>query len=123
LESALQEDGSDKAKRRWQRFDVELRVTLKLSRHRIEHQFSGTASDISEGGARLFVPGDLHPGEEIKLRLALPYSSAVELVGVIRNRDRFDYGVEFVAVSHDDRDNLVRNCLVPVLGLSTTLVE
>ncbi|MGZ5003589.1 MAG: PilZ domain-containing protein [Chthoniobacterales bacterium] len=106
----MQEDTSDKTRRRWQRFDVELRATLKLSRQGIEHQFSGTAHDISEGGTRLFVPGDLHPGEEIKLHLALPYSSAVELVGVIRNRDRFEYGVEFVGVSAEDRESLVRNC-------------
>lgn len=106
----MQEDNSEKTKRRWQRFDVELRATLKVSRQGIERQYSGTAHDISEGGSRLFVPGDLNPGEEIKLRLALPYSDPVELKGVIRNRERFEYGVEFVGISQQDRDILIRNC-------------
>ena len=106
----MQEDGSEKARRRWQRFDVELRAAVTATRQGVKHQFSGTARDISEGGSRLFVPADLQPGEEIRLRLTLPYGSVVELVGVIRNRDGFDYGVEFTAISSDDRNSLLRTC-------------
>jgi hypothetical protein len=41
----------------------------------------------------------------------------VELAGVIRNRHRFEYGIEFVEVSEEDRERLVRNCTALALLL------
>ncbi len=89
---------------------MEFRATVRLTRKGEEFRYSGTAHDISEGGTGLFVAGELHPGEEIKLELMLPYSSPIEVAGVIRNRDRFEYGVQFTNVSPADRDAIVRNC-------------
>jgi c-di-GMP-binding flagellar brake protein YcgR len=103
-------EDEDKTKRRWQRFDVEFRAKVVVARKGEEHQFSGTVSDISEGGTRLFVVGELQVGETVRLELALPYSGRLAITGVVRNRTSFEYGVQFSGLSSADRDSLVRNC-------------
>jgi len=100
----------DKDKRRWPRFQVTIRASLKLSRNGIEHSFMGTCYDLSEGGTRLFVAGVLHPDEEIRMKLALPYGHPIEVTGVVRNRNRFEYGVAFIDLVGESRASLLRNC-------------
>ncbi|MDR3764652.1 MAG: PilZ domain-containing protein [Acidobacteriota bacterium] len=97
-------------KRRWPRFRVTMRAWLRVSRNGIEHAATGTCYDISEGGTRLFLASELHPGEELRMKLALPYGSPIEILGVVRNRNRYEYGVEFVDVNSEERANLLRNC-------------
>lgn len=99
-----------KTQRRWPRFNVEFRAKIVVARNGEEHQFSGTVSDISEGGTRLFVTGELQVGETVKVELALPYSGRLNIAGVIRNRNRFEYGVQFSGLSSADRASIVRNC-------------
>jgi c-di-GMP-binding flagellar brake protein YcgR len=101
----------DEEKRRWQRYRVTMRATLAITRGGTEHRFSGTCYDISEGGTRIVVVGELHPGEEIKLRLALPYGAPVEVLGVIRDRHGFEYGVQFTDVPAASRHSIIRNCV------------
>jgi hypothetical protein len=113
----LYDERAEKDKRRWPRFHVTIRAWLKISRNGIEHFASGTCYDISEGGTRLFMASELRPGEELHMRLALPYGSPVELVGIVRNRHRYEYGIEFMDVSAEDRGRLVRNCTALALLL------
>ena len=68
------------------------------------------AHNISEGGLRLFIAGELQLGETISFDLSLPYSKSVSLRGVIRNRDRYDYGVEYLQPSAAAQEAIVRNC-------------
>lgn len=107
---SISEHRVERERRRWPRFRVTMRAWLKVSRNGIEHFATGTCYDISEGGTRLFLATELHPGEELHMKLALPYGTAIEIVGVVRNRNRYEYGVEFVDVSGEDRARLVRNC-------------
>jgi hypothetical protein len=96
--------------RRWQRHHVKVRVSLRLNRNGIEHFLNGTCYDLSEGGTRLFLTSELHPGEEVWMKLTLPYSPPVEVRGVVRNQMRFEYGIEFLEASETDRQNIARNC-------------
>jgi c-di-GMP-binding flagellar brake protein YcgR len=116
-EQPLWDERAGKERRRWPRFPVTIRAWLKINRNGIEHFTSGTCYDIGEGGTRMFVASELHPGEEVRMRIALPYGQPVELAGVIRNRHRFEYGIEFVEVSEEDRERLVRNCTALALLL------
>jgi len=106
----MADEESEKTKRRWERFKVELRVSLSVWRNGKELRFNGTANDISEGGMRLFVAADLYPGETIDFDLSLKYSGKVSLKGVIRNRDRFEYGVEYLQPTAAVKDAITRNC-------------
>lgn len=107
---SLADDRVEQEKRRWPRFRVTIRAWLTVSRNGIEHFSTGTCYDISEGGTRLFLASELSPGEELRMKLALPYGPPIEIVGVVRNRHRYEYGVEFIDVSSEDRARLVRNC-------------
>lgn len=113
----MYDDRAEKEKRRWPRFRVTIRAWLKISRNGIEHFASGTCYDISEGGTRLFLANELHSGEVLKMRLALPYGNPIELIAVVRNRNRYEYGLEFTDISADDRARLVRNCTALALLL------
>ncbi len=103
-------EAKQKEHRRWPRYQVKLRASLKLTRNGIEHFLSGTCYDISEGGTRLFVASELRPGEELHLKLTVPYGQPVTVQGVVRNHIRYEYGIEFVEISELDRQSLVRNC-------------
>jgi c-di-GMP-binding flagellar brake protein YcgR len=101
---------SEKAKRRWDRYKVEIRVKVNLTRNGQQQSLTGTAHDISEGGMGLFLPGELQPGETIEIDFAMPYSQRRVIRGVVRNHERFQYGVQFLNPTAEDRDDLVRNC-------------
>src|SRR3954466_2051379 len=103
-------DDAEKAKRRWERYDVEIRVKVSVSRKSQQVSLSGTAHDISEGGMAMFVVGDLEVGETIEIDFAMPYSQRRVLRGVVRNRDSYQYGVQFLNPTAEDRHDIVRNC-------------
>jgi len=115
----MAEENTEKGKRRWERFKVELRVSLSVWRNGKEFRFKGTANDISQGGMKLFVAADLFPGETIDFELSLMYSGNVSLKGVIRNRDRFEYGVEYLQPTAAVQEAITRNCrALSLLGKS-----
>lgn len=89
---------------------MELRVSLSVLRHGKEFRYTGNANDISQGGMRLFVAADLFPGETIDFDLSLKYGGKVSLKGVIRNRDRFEYGVEYLQPTAAVQEAITRNC-------------
>lgn len=103
-------DQADKTKRRWERFKVEIRVKVTATRSGKEIVTSGTAHDISEGGMALFLAGDLIVGEAVSIDFSMPYSQRRVMRGVIRNRDRYEYGIQFVDPTPEDREDIIRNC-------------
>lgn len=106
----MDESQSREERRRWPRFRVGSVVRLKVSRNGIEHNFSGTCYEISEGGALLLLANEVHVGEEVRLQLALPYGGPVEGVAVVRNQQHGECGIEFTAIADDARLRLARNC-------------
>ena len=106
----MQEDQTEKGKRRWERFKVEIRVKVTSSRNGNEVVTSGMAHDVSEGGMALFLAGDLGIGEAVTIDFAMPYSQRRVMRGVIRNRDRYEYGIQFVNPTLEDREDIIRNC-------------
>jgi len=94
---------------------VEIRVSISLTRQARRYSYSGVAHDISEGGLRLFSTGDLFEGETISIHFALPYGRRVLLQGLVRSRDRHEYGVEYLDPSPADREEIIRNCRAQAL--------
>lgn len=105
-------DTSDinKSNRRFERFEVEARVKVTVIRQGDKITFSGTAHDISVGGMALFLGGDLNVGETITVTFALVFSTQLIVQGVVRSRDRYEYGIEFLNPSKSQQDEIVRNC-------------
>lgn len=100
----------EKAMRRWERFKVNVRVSVALTRDGTKLEFAGTAHDVSAGGMALFLPNELRVGETVFITFSLPYSKDLGVYGVIRNRSNFEYGVEFRSVTSQVKADLERNC-------------
>lgn len=106
----------EKAKRRWQRFHVEVRLRITLAGGTQAASFHGTGTNISKGGMRVFIPRELKLGDSVTLDLPLPYSQErLTLKAVIRNREGFHYGVEFLNIGSREQEMITRNCQVLAL--------
>jgi len=89
-------------KRRWRRlhFAVPIRVTLDKSRHVSVINSHGY---MNPGGIAFFADTDLAIGDEAEIALT---DYDLTLRGVLRNRAGNQYGVEFVASSAEEAEQL-----------------
>jgi len=92
-------------KRRWRRvhFTVPVRVTVRKSRYTCV--ISGQGSLMNPGGISFSAEIDLAVGDEVEIALA---DHQLKLRGVIRDRDGNQYGVEFLATSAEENQQLAR---------------
>jgi hypothetical protein len=62
---------------------------------------------------RLFLTRELEPGTSMTLEFLIPYNALkLTLSGVIRNRNGFTHGVEFVNPTRDQQQTIERTCKV-----------
>lgn len=95
---------------------MEMRLKITLSGESQGVSFHGTGTNISKGGMRVFIPRNLRMGDAVTLDIPLPYTQEQLTVrAVIRNRDGFHYGVEFVNIPARDQEMIARNCNVLAL--------
>lgn len=93
-------------RRRAQRFDLDMRLLVrpKKDRTRLIH---ARIIDLSCGGIRAAIAAELEPGETLELEFGLRHTTAVvRLVGIVRWRASYQYGVEFVFVTVQDRERM-----------------
>ncbi len=99
--------------RRFERHDlaIDINVTMFVAGQRTT--FRGEACNLSRGGMRLFATRDLVLGSSLTLEFLIPYNT-VELVirGVVRNRDGYNYGVEFLNPTAHQQQMIERTCNV-----------
>ena len=102
--------------RRWERYDVRIEVNVTVVENGKQVSVVGQACDVSKGGLRLFVTRAIDPGSSVTMEFLLPYYSK-ELVirGVVRNRDGFTHGVEFVNPTVEQQQTIERTCDVLAL--------
>lgn len=97
--------------RRWERFAVKIRTKITLNQQGETQSFFGEASDVSQGGLRLFMPREIETGVIVLMELSLPYNSQPLAVrGLIRNRSGFNYGVEFTNATKFQQDTIAQSC-------------
>jgi c-di-GMP-binding flagellar brake protein YcgR len=101
---------TEKSKRRFERFEVEARVKVSVLRKGEKSTFTGIAHDISVGGMAVFLGGDLAIGETVTVTFALVFSTQLVVQGVVRSRERYEYGIEFLNVTTGQQDEIIRNC-------------
>jgi hypothetical protein len=123
MEPSQNQNGEDglnlpptRPRRRWERHDITIPVTVTTMVSGKRSSFSGQACDMSIGGLRLFLTREIEPGTSLQLEFPLPYHSLdLAIRGVVRNRTGFTHGVEFVNPTREQQVMIDRTC--SVLGL------
>jgi len=102
-------------KRRWRRvhFTVPVRVTVRRSRYTCV--ISSQGSLMNPGGISFSAEIDLAIGDEVEIALT---DHQLKLRGAIRDRAGNQYGVEFLATTAEDNEQLTlfRQILTSKLG-------
>ncbi len=97
--------------RRNARYRMDVRIRAMVPKDGKRAAVHGRANDISESGMAMFLPHVLQPNERIEVEFTLPYSRQPLLVGVlVRHRNGYRYGVEFVTLTAHQRDEIGRLC-------------
>ena len=101
----------DDQRRRWDRFGVMISVTVTMIENGQRVTLTGQACDVGKGGLRLFVTRTIDVGTSMVLNFLLPYySTELEMKGVVRNRDGFTHGVEFINPTAHQQHIIERTC-------------
>jgi hypothetical protein len=84
-----------------------VRLTRQTAVHRTE--ITGRGTEINEGGIGVHAPIDLAVGEQVDLEFSPTYSGIpVRLQGIVRNRARDYYGLEFLARDETEQRHVDR---------------
>jgi len=54
----------------------------------------------------LYLPVQLEVGERLNLRFSLPLLNSLDLNAVIRNRDSYRYGIQFIEMDEIQREQI-----------------
>ncbi|MGC2185922.1 MAG: PilZ domain-containing protein [Terriglobales bacterium] len=106
-------------RRRWERypFDASVRVVVDHAlpdQAPLDHSAHRTVVDargvhFSEGGLCLFAAANLPVGVHVKVEFKNPHTDEpVRVLGKVRNRSVYLYGVEFLSDKFEDRQQLAR---------------
>jgi hypothetical protein len=75
--------------------------------------FSGEARDFSESGLCLILTRTLEKGVVVSMDLRLPYhSESMTMRGIVRHRNGFHHGVEFISLTTRQKEVLERTSRV-----------
>ena len=81
--------------RRWPRHPVDLQVRVLAAGESPETMVSGRGTEMSEGGMLLYAGILLNPGDMLELEFSTPSHS--RMTAVVRYRDGYCFGLEFIA--------------------------
>ncbi len=84
--------------RRWQRQSVDLAVKVGIYRDTETISIPGRVTGLSEGGMSLYAGMPLNLGDLLEVEFEVP-SRTVK--AIVRNRDGFNFGLEFVETLHE----------------------
>jgi hypothetical protein len=105
--------------RRWQRYRLNLPIRLIVCREDSTRISEGRANDISEGGMLVFAGLELKAEDKVFIEFTPPYSSSpVRAPGIVRHRRGYNYGVEFLNQTREDKEQIdkFRNLLKLAAG-------
>ncbi len=109
----LDPEEAGKLQRKALRYMVDVPVKISFTDGDKTATHHGTGTNISESGMRVFVPRDLEMGRWLTVELNLPYNrEELKVRAAIRNRVGFEYGIEFLEISEEEREAIRKNCRV-----------
>lgn len=95
--------------RRCTRVQAEIRAKITYSLGNKPQLANGRLQDIGEGGLGVYAPVELETGSTVEVEFTIPRSRAPFRVRtVVRNRLGFRYGVEFLAISKAQREEIAK---------------
>jgi hypothetical protein len=87
--------------RRWPRYEAHIPVLISFKSKVLKRAVPGLASEISQSGMTLYGGASLQAGDVIEVEFRTP--SKHRVVGVVRNRSGYCFGLEFLRpMSSDD---------------------
>ena len=97
--------------RRFRRYPVRVFVQVSLPARPRLNVLQGISNDLCAQGMSLYVPEQLHIGQEIQIGFHLPITGdEIALKAVVRDSDGFRCGVEFSDLSGDHQTVLADCC-------------
>ena len=99
------------AGRRWSRHKIDVRLKVSFPNAGKSDFAFGRANSLSRGGIGAYIPCSIPVGTAVRLELTFPYSSTeAKLDAISRTCEGFRYGLEFMRVSDDMQEMIVKNC-------------
>jgi hypothetical protein len=106
-----------KLTRRFPRLAVDMRVTIQVFRSGEVTSMWGRSSELGEDGVGVTLTGELEPGEVVSVEVSLPLAAyPLKVRALVRYRQGLRHGLEFLAVTTEQRDVLRRVCEMLAAG-------
>jgi len=104
--------------RRFPRYQLDVRIVVHVFRAGVNSTVWGRSTMIGQEGIGGTLTGGLELGEVVGLEFTLPLSrQPTKLRAIVRYKDGFQYGLEFLAMDAAQKEALRRAC--SILPLST----
>jgi PilZ domain len=97
----------ERRSRRWRRHPIDVPIRVIVHRSSKTSVFPGRGNELSEGGMALTAGVELNPGDETEVEFTPPYSGPpIRIRGMLRNRAGYRYGIEFLAGSDREAEQV-----------------
>ncbi len=97
-------------RRRTPRFDLDMSLRVRPANNQ-SRVIQGRIVDLSRGGMNAVISADMPLGTALVVEFVLPYAfTIVRLGAVVRFRNSYQYGMQFVNITDADQAKLNRAC-------------
>jgi hypothetical protein len=95
--------------RRWPRYRINVPVRLVVQRPDKTVIVSGRGMELNEGGMALFAGVELKLEQRVEVEFTPPYDGQpVRVRGAVRDRNGYHYGIEFLLLNGEDKEQVVQ---------------
>jgi len=95
--------------RRWPRHHLDVPIRVIVHSDSKTSVIQGRGNELSEGGMALTAGVELRPGDQTEIEFTPPFWAAhIRIRGIVRNRTGYRYGMEFVAGSEQEVEQVNR---------------
>jgi hypothetical protein len=98
-------------KRQYPRYPLDVRLSVQVMREGGKVSVWGRSHELGQDGIGGTLTGEIEPGEVVSMELAMPLAAApMKMRAIVRYRDGLRHGFEFLALTNDQRETLMRVC-------------
>ena len=95
--------------RRWPRYRINVPVRLVVQRPDKTVIVSGRGMELNEGGLALFAGVELKLDQRVEVEFTPPYDGQpVRARGAVRDRNGYNYGIEFLLLNGEDKEQALQ---------------
>ena len=108
---------SAESKRRYPRYPLDIRITVRVFRSGETISLWGRTSEIAQDGVGATLTGELEPNEVVSIELAVPLATyPLKFRALVRYRMGLRHGFEFLIRNPEQRESINRLCEMLALG-------